>query len=207
MMMSRLVSALMVAFALVSVALLSASQAVAQPAQARRIRGTLESLSGNTLVVKSRDGADVTITLADNYGVTGYTKKQLSDIAFGDYVGVTATPQPDGSQKAISINVFPESARGAGDGHRPWTEPNTTMTNGAVAEAVATPDGQTLLVKYKDGEKKIVVTPTTPIAAFSPGETSDLKPGVAVTVSATTKPDGSLAATRVGFGRDGFVPN
>ena len=183
------------------------SQAIAQPTQTRRIRGTVESLNGTTLVVKGRDGANVTIALADNYGVTGYTRRQLSDITPGTYVGVAATPQADGSQKAISINVFPESARGNGDGHYPWTEPNTTMTNGAVAEAMANPDGQTLLVKYKDGEKKIIVGSTTPIASFSPGERSELKPGVAVTVSATTRPDGSLAATRVGFGRDGFVPN
>ncbi len=184
-----------------------ASELAAQPAQNRRIRGTIESLDGNMLTVKARDGASVKIRLTDTYSVSGYTKKELSDIKAGNYIGVAAMPQADGSQKAISINIFPESARGLGDGHRPWDLPNSTMTNGAVAEAVASPDGQTLLLKYKDGEKKITVPPATPIATFGPGEKSDLKPGVAVSVPAITKPDGSLESSRVGYGRDGFVPN
>jgi hypothetical protein len=198
--MPRLVSLLIVALVFVS-------QAMAQPAQTRRIRGTIESLDGNMLMVKARDGASVKIALADNYVVTAYTKKQLSDIVSGSYIGVGAMPQADGSQKAISISIFPESARGLGDGHRPWDLPNSTMTNGAVAEAVASADGLTLIVKYKDGEKKIVVTPTTSIATFGPGEKTEVKPGVAVAISATVEPDGVLESNRVGVGRDGFVPN
>lgn len=190
-------------FALVIVTL---SQLTAQPAQYRRIRGTIESLDGNVLMVKARDGASVKITLADNYGVSAFTKRSLSDIKAGDYIGVAGTPQADGSQRAISINIFPESARGLGDGHRPWDLPNSTMTNAAVAEAVAGADGQTLTLKYKDGEKKIIVPTTTPIATFGPGEKSELKPGAAVIVTAVTKPDGSLESSRVGVGRD-IVPN
>ena len=173
----------------------------------RRIRGVIESVDGNVLMVKARDGANVKIMLTDTYAVTAYVKKGLSDIAAGNYIGVGATPQPDGSQKAISINIFPESSRGAGDGHRPWDLPNSTMTNGAVAEAVSGADGQILTLKYKDGEKKIIVPPTTPIAAFVPGDKAELKPGVAVALTATVKPDGALEAARVGVGRDGFVPN
>lgn len=186
--------------------LFTMSQLSAQPAQNRRIRGTIESLDGNVLMVKARDGASVKITLTDNYGVAGYNKRQLSDIKAGDYIGVAGTPQADGSQKAISINIFPENARGLGDGHRPWDLPNSTMTNAAVAEAVASADGQTLTLKYKDGEKKIIVPSGTPIATFGPGEKSELKPGAAVIVTAVTKPDGSLESTRVGVGRD-IVPN
>jgi len=184
------------------------AQAVAQPAQNRRIRGTIESLDGNVLTVKARDGESVKINLADNWQVTAYTKAQLSDIKVGTFIGVGGTPQADGSQRAVSINIFPESARGLGEGFRPWDQaPNGTMTNANVAEAVADPDGQTLLLKYKDGEKKIIVPSTTSIAMFSPGEKSEVKPGVATATSAVTKPDGSLEATRVGVGRDGFVPN
>jgi hypothetical protein len=186
--------------------LFTMSQLSAQPAQNRRIRGTIESLDGNVLMVKARDGASVKITLTDNYGVAGYNKRQLSDIKAGDYIGVAGTPQADGGQKAISINIFPENARGLGDGHRPWDLPNSTMTNAAVAEAVASADGQTLTLKYKDGEKKIIVPSGTPIATFGPGEKSELKPGAAVIVTAVTKPDGSLESTRVGVGRD-IVPN
>lgn len=185
----------------------SFGQAVAQPAQNRRIRGTIESLDGSVLMVKARDGASVKIKLADNYAVTAYTRAQLADIKVGSYIGVAGTPQPDGSQKAISINIFPESARGLGDGFRPWDLPNSTMTNAAVAEALASADGQTLKVKYKDGEKTIIVPPVTPIALFGPGERGELKVGVAVAVPAVTKPDGSLESSRVGVGRDGVVPN
>jgi hypothetical protein len=184
------------------------SQALAQPAQSRRIRGTVESLDSNVLMVKARDGTDVKIKLADNWTAISYTKAQLSDIKVGSYIGVGATPQPDGSQRAVSINILPESARGLGEGFRPWDgAPNGTMTNANVAEAVAGVEGQTLLLKYKDGEKKIIVPPATPIALFGPGDKAEVKPGVAVAVTAATKPDGSLEAARVGVGRDGLVPN
>ena len=194
-------------FLFVCALLICVSQAIAQPAQTRRIRGVIESLDGNALMVKARDGTNVKIMLTDAYAVTAYTKKDISDVTPNSYIGVGATPQPDGSQKAISINIFPESARGSGDGHRPWDLPNSTMTNGAVAEAVSGADGQILTLKYKDGEKKIIVPPTTPIAAFVPGDKAELKPGVAVALTATVKPDGALEAARVGVGRDGFVPN
>jgi len=187
---------------------LMCAQAFAQPAQNRRIRGTIEGLDGNALMVKSRDGQSVKINLPENWQVTAYAKAQVADIKVGSFIGVGGTPQADGSQKAVSINIFPESARGLGEGFRPWDQaPNGTMTNAAVAEAVAAPDGQTLLLKYKDGEKKIIVPPTATIATFGPGDKSEVKPGVAVAISAVTKPDGSLEAVRVGVGRDGFVPN
>jgi hypothetical protein len=187
---------------------LMCAQAVAQPAQNRRIRGIIEGIDGNVLMVKARDGTSVKINLADNWQVTSYTKAQLSDIKVGSFIGVGGVPQADGSQKAVSINIFPESARGLGEGFRPWDQaPNGTMTNANVAEAVAAPDGQTLLLKYKDGEKKIIVPPGTPIAMFGPGEKAEVKPGTATATSAVTKPDGSLESARVGIGRDGFVPN
>jgi hypothetical protein len=188
--------------------LLACAQAIAQPAQSRRIRGTIESVDGNVLMVNARDGASVKINLTENWAVTAYTKAQISDIKVGTFIGVGGSPQPDGSQKAVSINIFPESARGLGEGFRPWdVVPNGTMTNANVAEAVASVDGQTLLLKYKDGEKKIFVPPTATIAMFAPGEKAEVRPGVAVAISAVTKPDGSLESARVGIGREGFVPN
>jgi hypothetical protein len=188
--------------------LLICSQAIGQPAQNRRIRGTVASLDGNVLMVKARDGTSVNINLTENWVVTAYTKAQVSDIKVGTFIGVGGTPQPDGSQRAVSINIFPESARGLGEGFRPWDQaPNGTMTNANVAQAVASVDGLTLLLKYKDGEKKIIVPPATPIALFGPGEKAEVKPGVAVAITAVTKPDGSLETARVGVGRDGLVPN
>jgi hypothetical protein len=188
--------------------LLVCAQALAQPAQNRRIRGTIEGLDGNVLMVKARDGTSVKINLADNWQAISYTKATLADIKVGTFIGVGGTAQPDGSQKAVSINIFPESARGLGEGFRPWDQaPNGTMTNANVAEAVAGVDGHTLLLKYKDGEKKIIVAPTTPISMFGPGDKAEVKPGAAVAITAVTKPDGSLEATRVGVGRGDVVPN
>ena len=193
---------------LVVALVLICAQAIAQPAQNRRFRGTIEGLDGNVLIVKTRDGASVKINLADNWQVTAYTRAQISDIKVGNFIGVGASPQPDGSQKAVSINIFPESARGLGEGFRSWdVVPNGTMTNANVAEAVASPDGQTLLLRYKDGEKKVIVPPTATIAIFSAGEKSEVKPGVAVAITAVAKPDGTFESARVGVGRDGFVPN
>src|SRR5260370_39251266 len=88
--------------------LLICSQAIGQPAQNRRIRGTVASLDGNVLMVQARDGASVNINLAENWAVTAYTKAQVSDIKVGTFIGVGGTPQPDGTQRAVSINIFPE---------------------------------------------------------------------------------------------------
>ena len=118
-------------------------------------------------------------------------------------------PQPDGSQKALEVHIFPEQMRGTGEGHRPYAPvPNSTMTNGAVSGAmVAGVDGSTILVKYKDGEKKIIVPPNAPIVRYEIGGASDLKPGARFTVlTATRKPDGTLEASRINVGRDGVVP-
>src|SRR5207302_11412271 len=102
----------------------------------------------------------------------------------------------------------PESALGLGEGFRPWDQaPNGTMTNANVAEAASSVDGQKLLLKYKDGEKTIIVPPATPIALFGPGEKAEVKSGVAVAITVAAKPDGSLESARVGVGRDGLVPN
>jgi hypothetical protein len=118
-------------------------------------------------------------------------------------------PQPDGSQKALEVHIFPEQMRGTGEGHRPYAPvPNSTMTNGAASGAmVAGVNGSTILVKYKDGEKKIVVPPDAPIVRYEIGGAGDLKPGARFTVlAATRKPDGTLEASRINVGRDGVVP-
>ncbi len=120
-----------------------------------------------------------------------------------------AMPQPDGSQKALEVHIFPEQMRGTGEGHRPYAPvPNSTMTNGAASGAtVAGIDGSTLVVKYKDGEKKIVVPPNAPIVRYEIGSKADLKAGARFTVLAATKrPDGTLEASRINVGRDGVVP-
>ena len=173
-----------------------------------RVRGTIERVEGQTLVVKARDGAELKVVLADNALVVGIVKASLSDIKPGTFVGVTGMPQPDGSQKAVEVHIFPEAMRGTGEGHRPWDlRPQSTMTNANVEHAVTGVDGQTLTLKYKDGEKKIIVPPDTPVVTYTPGDKSELKPGVKIFVAAANKQaDGTLQALRVNFGKDGLTP-
>lgn len=172
-----------------------------------RVRGTIEKVDPQTMTVKSREGRDVEIRLADNLTVTGVVNAPLSDIKVGTFVGAAALPQPDGTLKAIEVLIFPEAARGSGEGHYPWDlMPQSVMTNATVAESVAGVSGPMLTLKYKDGEKKIVVPPDAPIVTFVPGDRSLLKPGTGVFLSATPQADGKLMATRVTAGKDGVVP-
>ena len=157
---------------------------------------------------RSRDGAELKVSLADNGIVVAIVKASLSDIKPGLFVGSTGMPQPDGSQKAIEVHIFPEAMRGTGEGHYPWDlQADSTMTNANVEESVTGVDGQTLTLKYKSGEKKIVVTPQTAIVTYSPGDRNDLKPGTKIFIAAAKKQaDGTLQAARINYGKDGLTP-
>jgi hypothetical protein len=194
--------------ALLTIAVAAASAASAQQPPTVRIRGTIEAVDGPMLSVKSRDGTDMKVRVADNVAVFGVARTELSEIKEGSYIGVTAMPEPDGTQKAIAVHIFPESQRGAAEGFRPWDlRPNSTMTNATVAETVKGSDGHSILVKYKDGEKKVLVPPGTPIVTFVAGDKSELKPGAKIIIfSAAKKDDGTLEAARVNVGRDGITP-
>ena len=184
------------------------SAAWAQQPPPVRIRGTIEAVDGSLLTVKSREGSDIKVRVTDNVAVFGVAKTAMSEIKQGSYIGVTAMPEADGTQKALAVHIFPENQRGAAEGFRPWDlRAGSTMTNATVAETVAGTDGQNILVKYKDGEKKVVVPPETPIVTFVAGEKSELKPGARIIIfSAVKKDDGTLEASRVNVGRDGITP-
>jgi hypothetical protein len=187
---------------------------VASAQQTQRVRGTIEKVDGNTLLIKSSSGgAPVTVALAANAVVVGVLKASVADIKEGSYIGSGALPQPDGTQKAVEVHIFAESQRGTGDGHRgnwdgsPYGAGIGTMTNGAVGQAVSSVDGPVITVKYKDGEKKIIVGPTVPIVRYEVGDKSELKPGAAINIAAATKKqDGTFAAARINVGRNGLVP-
>jgi len=184
------------------------SLAWAQQPPTARIRGTIEAVDGSLLTIKSREGTELKVRVTDNVAVFGVAKTAMSEVKQGSYIGVSAMPEPDGTQRALAVHIFPESQRGAAEGFRPWDlRPNSTMTNASVAETVAGTDGHKILVKYKDGEKKVVVPPDTPIVTFVAGEKSELKPGARIIIfSATKKEDGTLEAARVNVGRDGITP-
>ena len=204
------ISSLMPRTLLAAVAVLSVlgSAAWAQAPATVRIRGTIESVDGPMLAIKSREGADMKVRMTDNVVVVGIAKRSLDDIKTNSYIGVSAMPEPDGTQKALAIHIFPEAQRGTGEGFRAWDlRPNSTMTNATVAETVAGTDGQNILVKYKDGEKKVVVPPETPIVTFVAGDISEVKPGVKIIIfGAVKKDDGMLEANRVNVGRDAIMP-
>jgi hypothetical protein len=176
--------------------------------ETRRVRATIEKVDGSTLFVKTRDGEDLKITLADKPTIVAIVPATLADLKPGTFVGSGATPGPDGNLVAIEVHIFPESMRGTGEGHRPMEgPPQATMTNANVDVSVAGVDGQVLTLKYKDGEKKIVVTPKTAIVAYTPGDRAELKPGIKIFIAAAQKQaDGSLQAARVSYGRDGLTP-
>ena len=183
---------------------------VAVPAlaqQPQRVRGTIESADGGSITVKQAEGPDLTVKLADNVQVFGVVPATLADVKTGNYVGVGAMPQPDGTQKAIQVMIFAETQRGTGEGFRPWDRPGTTMTNGTVDTTVAGVSGQTLTVKYKDGEQKIVIAPDATIRAYVIGDKSELKPGAHIAIVRADKgADGTLSTGRVNVGRNGVVP-
>ena len=169
---------------------------IALPAAAQdsvRIRGTVERIEGPVYVVKNRDGAEMKLTVTDNPLFVAISPSKMTDIKPGMFVGSAGMMQPDGTQKAIEVHIFPESMRGTGEGHYDWDlKPQSKMTNGNVEQTVAGVDGPILSVKYKDGEKKLMVTPETVVVTYVTGNKDEIKPGTKIFVAAAKKqPDGS----------------
>ena len=194
---------------LVALALISVStHAIAQKAPVpTRVRGAIESVDGDTMTVKARSGEDFKLRMTGDIKVVGITRISMADIKVGSFIGATTVPGPDGKQNALEVHVFPENMRGTGEGSRPYDlRPNSTMTNATVSESVASNDGHSLVVKYKDGEKKVEVSPDTPVVTYVAADKSDLKPGAKVIASMKQLPDGSFETSRVNVGRDGLTP-
>jgi hypothetical protein len=195
---------------LFAVAMVAASSLYAiaqQPPSPSRVRGTIEGVEGDVLAVKSRSGEDVKLHMAGDMRVVGITKIALSDIKVGSFIGTTTVAGPDGVPTAVEVHVFPEDMRGTGEGSRPYDlRPNSTMTNATVDQSVVGNDGHTLLIKYKDGEKKVLVSPETPVVTYVPADKSDLKAGAKIIAFMKKLPDGSFETNRVSVGRDGLTP-
>jgi hypothetical protein len=187
-----------------AVVLLSLAASAAFAQQPGRIRGQIEKVDGSMLALKTRDGTMLNIKIDDKTRVSALVKATLADIKTDSFIGIAGIPQPDGSIQAFSIHLFLPAQRGVvPDRHGPWdARPGSTMTNAYVENIVAAKDGETLMVKYKDGEKKIVVTPQTVIAAAAPGSKDELKAGVNIIIFGWDKqPDGSVLAKTMYVGR------
>lgn len=171
-----------------------------------RVRGEIAKVEGNTLTIKSRTGETLTVKLAEPMRISGMVKSSLADIKEGAFIGVSAMPLPDGTQKAYAIHIFLDAQRGvvADRFDDKWdNRPGSTMTNANVATTVTGKDGQELLVKYKDGEKKVIVPPGIPIAKYVPGGPEDLKVGAKIFIGAARKgADGTFTAPNIAVGRD-----
>ena len=178
----------------------------AQVEPSSRVAGTVERIDGNDMIVKTARSNE-TVRMPPAVPVYALVKASLADIKPGVFVGVGATPQPDGSQRAIRVVIFPEAMRGLGEGHRPWDRPGTTMTNATVDTAVTEVDGRVLTVKYKGGEKKIVIRPDALVATYVAADAGDLKPGANVTVTGAAGPGGQLEARRIVIDRTAVAPS
>jgi len=191
------------AFVLCAAASIASAQVAEPPV---RLRGIVQAVTPTTLTVKVRSGGDtVVLALGDKLAVQEVYPIALGDIRPGSFIGTAATPMPDGTQRAIAVTVFPESARGVGEGHRPFDlQPDSTMTNATVADLAEAPTGRTLHLKYKDGEKTIVVPADAPVVTFRPGDRSLLVPGASVSLTAQAV-NGTPTVLRVSAGRNGFV--
>ena len=182
--------------------------AAAQAQQPGRIRGEIEKADGGTLLLKTRDGVVLTVKVDANTRVAALEKASLADIKTDTFIGIAGMPRPDGGIEAFSIHIFLPAQRGVvPDRTGPWdARPGSSMTNAYVESAVAAKDGTTLLVKYKDGEKKVVVTPQTAIAAAAKGDASELKAGAQIIIFGWDKQaDGSVLAKTMYVGR-GLTP-
>jgi len=185
---------------------LAAGIGLAQPQPVQRLRGTVQSIEGSTLVLAERSGATVRVALADTTGVSEVLPIGVDAIKPGVYIGTAASKNADGALSALEVLVFPDAMRGTAEGHGPWDlQPGSTMTNATIADVVAAPNGRSVVLRYKDGEQTIVVPDGMPIVTYRPGDRSLLVPGAKVVMFAQPR-DGVLTALRVLAGRDGFQP-
>jgi hypothetical protein len=172
-----------------------------------RIRGTLAAIDNAHVEVKARDGSDQVIALKPGYTIAGVTDASITDIKKGDYLGITSVPTSEGGDGAVEVLIFPASMKGAGEGSFAYDlTPNSTMTNGTVAQTVQAVNGRDLTISYNGQQKKISVPRETPIVTFAPATKADLVAGAGVIVTADRADDGSLSATRVAVGLNGLVP-
>ena len=171
-----------------------------------RLRATVEKVEPGSITVKERSGEVVVLQLAPNLVMTEVFAIDIADIKAGSYIGSAAMPQADGTLKALEVLVFPEAMRGAGEGHRPFDlQPQSTMTNATVDQLMASSDGKTLKLKYKDGEKTLTVATGAPVVTFKPGDNSLLVVGAKLIVTAELR-DGKPTALRIVAGKNGFAP-
>ena len=188
-------------------AFMGTTSAQSQNTSPKRLRGAITAIDATSVTIATREGATVQVKLADNWGVALVVPIAISEVKQGSFVGVASLKAQDGTQTALEVLVFPESARGSNEGHYPWDlQPESLMTNATVSTLAAVADGQVLTLAYKDGTQTITVKPGIPIVTFAPGQRSDAKVGAKVMVPTTQSADGTLSTARILAGKDGLTP-
>jgi hypothetical protein len=193
--------------AFLAAAVVSLPMSAGASADPVRVRGTIASFSGDTLTVKTREGQTADIALAPGWALSSVSRAAISDIKPGDYVGIASLPTQDGQDGALEVVIFPPALKGTGEGSYGWDlKPNSTMTNGTVANAVTDVNGQTVTVSYFGKEKEIAIPDGTPVVTFAAATDADLKPGAEVFVAGEKDANGSITAQRVVVGTNGVAP-
>ncbi|WP_152046767.1 hypothetical protein [Aureimonas psammosilenae] len=172
-----------------------------------RVRGTIQVRSDTMLTIATREGPSVEVALSPGYAIRGVSQASASDIKVGDYVGVASVPKSAGGDGAVEVLIFPASMKGTGEGSYPWDlQPNSTMTNATVSNAVQNVDGQRLTLSYPQGSKTVDLSPNIPVVTFTEASQEDLAGGATVFVPATKGADGKLSTKFVVVGKNGVVP-
>jgi hypothetical protein len=176
----------------------------AQAQTSVRVRGTITAMDGNVLAVKSREGRDLKITLADNFAVSVAKAIRFEDIKPGDKLGVTSMPGADGTPVAVEVHYLPP---GVPEGQGPWDlQPGSTMTNASVAAIVAGTGNRELTLQFQGKTQKVAVPENAALVRAVPGSRSDLGAGEYVFTVAQGADDQSLSASRVQVSKDGIKP-
>jgi len=197
------------AIAMFTACYLASGAAMAQntPPPPTHVRGTIATVEGTTVAVNARDGAKVDVDIPEGTRISSLNKTSLAAITPGTFIGTAARPGPNGELQAQEVLVFPESARGSGEGHYAWDlTPESTMTNATVTAAVVSTSGRELTLSYKGGNTKVIVPPDAPIVTPVPASQSDLKPGTPIFISAVKDEGGKLSARFVVLGKNGVAP-
>ena len=186
----------------------SAAPVYAQTPEVTRVRGEVVSFDGaSTLVVKSRQGTEVTVHLGNPLRLLGVVKASVDDIKPGVFIGTTTVQKEGSASRSLEIHIFPESLRGTGEGDRPWDlVPGSSMTNGSAGNAVDSVDGKTITVTYQGGSRMVVIQPDTAIVTYVPLDKSEVKPGAKIFAIAQKGADGALTASALSVGKDGIAP-
>ncbi|HYJ19102.1 MAG TPA: hypothetical protein VEW72_08010 [Burkholderiales bacterium] len=180
--------------------------ASAQDTTIVRLRGEVQSYEAPKLVIKERSGKLITMTLPEGLPIAEVIPTDITTIQPGSFIGTAAVPRPDGQLHALEVVVFPEAARGSGEGHYPWDlKPDSTMTNATVADLARSPQGRTLTLRYKEGEKKVIVPDGVPVVTFRPGNPGLIVPGAKVFIVCELTDD-NYSPRRFIIGRNGLQP-